>query len=263
MIPLQRVMFPTRRLSHLLLAGVAALALSACATNRSTMSARSPDFSGQTSEQAQTTLGELGARYKKSPKDKATIIYYSAALRANGQNDQAVAVVERGMTAFGRDGDMRVAYAKALSAAGRFPQALQVLDDTIDPASPDWNALSVKGAILDQMGRNDEARQLYQQALAIAPGEAGIYANLGLSYAMTNDLNEAEATLSRAVQLRSATSKVRQNLALVVGLQGRFDESRKLFAAELPPEQVESNMNYIRALLTQQNRWDAIKGDQG
>ncbi len=227
------------------------------------MSARSPDFSGQTSEQAQTTLGELGARYKKSPKDKATIIYYSAALRANGQNDQAVAVVERGMTAFGRDGDMRVAYAKALSAAGRFPQALQVLDDTIDPASPDWNALSVKGAILDQMGRNDEARQLYQQALAIAPGEAGIYANLGLSYAMTNDLNEAEATLSRAVQLRSATSKVRQNLALVVGLQGRFDESRKLFAAELPPEQVESNMNYIRALLTQQNRWDAIKGDQG
>jgi Flp pilus assembly protein TadD len=256
-------MFPTRRLSHLLLAGVAALALSACATNRSTMSARSPDFSGQTSEQAQTTLGELGARYKKSPKDKATIIYYSAALRANGQNDQAVAVVERGMTAFGRDGDMRVAYAKALSAAGRFPQALQVLDDTIDPASPDWNALSVKGAILDQMGRNDEARQLYQQALAIAPGEAGIYANLGLSYAMTNDLNEAEATLSRAVQLRSATSKVRQNLALVVGLQGRFDESRKLFAAELPPEQVESNMNYIRALLTQQNRWDAIKGDQG
>jgi Flp pilus assembly protein TadD len=256
-------MFPTRRLTGLLLAGVAALTLSACATNRTTTSARSPDFSGQTSEQAHATLSDLGARYKKSPKDKTTIIYYSAALRASGQNEQAVAVVERGMSAFGRDTDMRVAYAKALSAAGRFPQALQVLDDTIDPASPDWNALSVKGAILDQMGRNAEARQLYQQAIGMAPGEAGIYANLGLSYAMTNDLDEAEATLRRAVNLRSATSKVRQNLALVVGLQGRFDESRAIFAAELPPEQVESNMNYIRALLTQQNRWDAIKGDQG
>ena len=49
-------------------------------------------------------------------------------------------------------------------------------------------------------------------------------------------------------------------LALVIGLQGRFDESRQLFAAELPPAQVEANMNYIRALLTQQNRWDLIKG---
>jgi len=46
----------------------------------------------------------------------------------------------------------------------------------------------------------------------------------------------------------------------VVGLQGRFDEARKLFAAELPPEQVEANMSYVRALLTQQNRWDLIKG---
>jgi Flp pilus assembly protein TadD len=140
---------------------------------------------------------------------------------------------------------------------------MQVLDDTIDPAAPDWNALSVKGAILDQMGRNQEARQAYNQALVIAPGEAGIYANLGLSYAMTNNLDEAESTLRRAVKMRNATSQVRQNLALVIGLQGRFDESRAIFAAELPPEQVEANMNYIRALLTQQNRWDAIKGDEG
>ena len=36
---------------------------------------------------------------------------------------------------------------------------------------------------------------------------------------------------------------------------------RALFAAELPPDQVEANMAYIRALLTQQNRWDLIKGE--
>jgi hypothetical protein len=32
-----------------------------------------------------------------------------------------------------------------------------------------------------------------------------------------------------------------------------------MFAAELSPDQVESNMAYIRALLTQQNRWDVIE----
>jgi Flp pilus assembly protein TadD len=224
---------------------------------------RSPDFSGQSAVEAQSTLGQLAARYKAKPKDKVTIVYYAAALRANGQAEQAVAVLEAGMASNGRDPDVRIAYAKALAASGRFPQALNVLDDTIDMASPDWNALSVKGAILDQSGRNKDARVLYNQALTIAPNEASLYANLGLSYAMTNELDAAEAQLRKAAQMRGATSQIRQNLALVVGLQGRFDESRAMFAAELGPDQVEANMSYIRALLTQQNRWDLIKGDEG
>jgi Flp pilus assembly protein TadD len=77
---------------------------------------------------------------------------------------------------------------------------------------------------------------------------------------MTNDLEKAEKHLRKATSMRGANAQVRQNLALVIGLQGRFDESRELFARDLPPEQVETNMSYIRALLTQQNRWDLIKG---
>ena len=249
----------THRFSSLLLCGVAVLALSACASNRTSSSTRSPDFSGLTAAQAHSALGNLAARYKSNPRDKTTIIFYAAALRANGQPEQAVAVAEAGMKGYGGDAEVRIAYAKALTAAGRFPQAMTVVDDTIDPAQPDWNALSVKGAIFDQMGRNGEARALYEQALTIAPHEASLHANLGLSYAMTNDLKEAETHLRTAVKMRGATSQIRQNLALIVGLQGRFDECRALFAAELGREQVEANMGYIRALLTQQNRWEAIK----
>lgn len=253
-----RVLPVPRRFSALLLASVAAIAISACASNRTTI--RSPDLSGQSPLEAQATLSEFAGRYERNPKDKGTIIYYSAALRANGQPEQAVAVLEAGLAVHGDDPNVRVAYAKALASSGRFEQALRVVDDTIVPASPDWNALSVKGAILDQMGRNQEARVLYEQALTIAPGEASLRANLGLSYAMTNELSEAEVQLRRAVGMRGATSQIRQNLALIVGLQGRFEECRALFAAELSPEQVEANMAYIRALLTQQNRWDLIEG---
>ena len=78
---------------------------------------------------------------------------------------------------------------------------------------------------------------------------------------MTNDLAEAESFLRKAVAMRGATSQIRQNLALVVGLQGRFEESRALFAAELGPKQVEANMAYVRALLTQQNRWEAVEAN--
>ena len=242
----------------LLLAGVAAVALSACATNHTTMA--QPDFAGQSAAQSQAALGELAARYKARPQDKTTIIYYAAALRASGQPEQAVSVLEAGLSIYRNDVDIKVAYAKALAAAGRFDQAMNVIDDAIDPAVPDWNALLVKGAILDQSGRNEAARTIYGQALLVAPGQASLEANIGLSYAMTNDLDQAEAHLRKAVTLRGANSQIRQNLALVVGLQGRFDECRTMFAAELPADQVEANMAYIRALLTQQNRWDLIKG---
>ena len=249
-----------RHLRTLLLCGVAALVLSACASNSSTLSSslRSPDFSGLSTTDAQSALTTLAGRYKSNPRDKTTIIYYAAALRANGQPLQAVAVAEAGMKGYGKDADVRIAYAKALTAAGRFQQALAVVDDTLDPAQPDWNALSVKGAIFDQMGRNREAREIYGQALTIAPSEASLYANLGLSHAMTNELTEAEAYLRKAVSMPGATSQIRQNLALIVGLQGRFEESRALFAAELTPDQVEANMAYVRALLTQQNRWERV-----
>jgi|TARA_R110002126_G_scaffold243516_4_gene386723 Flp pilus assembly protein TadD len=245
-----------KALRSLLLAGVAIVALSGCASNRG--SAPSPDYSGLSASQSQASLGELAARYKANPRDKNVVIHYAAALRAVGQPKQAIAVLEVGIDLHPGDADISVAYAKALTADGRFDQSLTVLDNVIRPDVPDWNALLVKGATMDQLGRNGEARQLYTQALTIAPSEASIEANLGLSYAMTNELTTAEHHLRRAVQMRGASSQIRQNLALVVGLQGRFDECRALYAAELPPDQVNNNMAYVRALLTQQNRWDMI-----
>ncbi|WP_375450133.1 tetratricopeptide repeat protein [uncultured Devosia sp.] len=237
-----------------LLAGVAAAAMSGCAMN----STVSPDYAGQPRLQGQQGLVDLAARYKSNPDDKTIAIHYAAALRAQGQSGQAAAVLEVSMARHPRDVEVSVAYAKALTAEARFEQALTVIDNSIRPDAPDWNALSVKGAILDQMGRSPEARQLYGQALTIAPGEASIEANYGLSYAMTNDLGSAEQHLRRAVAMAGATSQIRQNLALVVGLQGRFDECQAIYAAELPPDQVEANMAYVRALLTQQNRWDVV-----
>ena len=253
MTSLNRLYTPLR---NLLFAGVAVVAISACASNRGNMP--SPEYSGMAAGQSQQSLGELTARYKANPKDKGIAIHYAAALRAVGQSQQAVSVLEISMSQYPGDVDISVAYAKALTAEGRFEQSLQVLDNVIRPEAPDWNALLVKGATLDQLGRNQEARALYTQALVFAPSEASIEANMGLSYAMTSELPAAEQHLRRAVQMRGATSRIRQNLALIIGLQGRFDECRAIYAAELPPEQVESNMAYVRALLTQQNRWDMI-----
>ena len=64
----------------LMFAGVAAVALSACANNRTSMA--QADFGGASATQQATALSQLAGRYKANPRDKATIIYYAAALRA-------------------------------------------------------------------------------------------------------------------------------------------------------------------------------------
>ena len=117
------------------------------------------------------------------------------------------------------------------------------------PDQPDWHILSAQGAVLDQMGRHADAQRYYVTALKIVPDEPSVLSNLGLSYALSKDLPNAEATLRRAAAHRPVDPRVRQNLALVVGLQGRFAEAETIARADLPPDEAAANVAYLRQML--------------
>jgi Flp pilus assembly protein TadD len=147
------------------------------------------------------------------------------------------------------------AYGRALAEAGDFGQALEVLGRAHTPDNPDWRVLNAQGAVLDQMGRHAEAQKIYSSALKIVPEDPSVLSNLGLSYALMKNLKLAEATLRRAVARPDAAPKARQNLALVVGLQGRFAEAETIARADLPPDEAATNVTYLRQMLAQQNEW--------
>lgn len=200
------------------------------------------------------SLDNWGQRYKQNPGDAEAAINYAKALRATEQRAQAVAVLEQASMRNPRDMALLGAYGRALADAGDYNQALDVLDRAHTPDNPDWRILNAQGAVLDQLGRHAEAQRHYAAALKIMPNEPSILSNLGLSYLLTKDLKQAEATLRRAAGQPNAAPKVRQNLALVVGLEGRFAEAEKIAAAELPPDEAAANIEYLRAMLAQQQR---------
>jgi len=197
-------------------------------------------------------LETWGDRYRENPTDPDTAIRYAQALRATTQRAQALAVLERAAIANPQNTALLGAYGRALAENGRYEQALDVLSRAHTPDQPDWHILSAQGVVLDQLGRYPDAQRHYSAALKIVPNEPSVLSNLGLSYALAKDLKRAEATLRRAVEQPGADPRARQNLALVVGLQGRFDEAEKIAKADLPPEEAEANVAYLRQMLSDQ-----------
>ncbi len=191
----------------------------------------------------------LGQQYHANPTNLDVTVHYALALRATGQRAQAVAVLERASLENPHDKTVLGAYGRALAEAGDYDQALEVLGRAHSPDQPDWRILSAQGAVLDQMGRHADAQRYYLTALKIVPDEPSVLSNLGLSYALAKDLRNAEATLRRAAAQRPADPRVRQNLALVVGLQGRFAEAEAVARADLPPDEAAANVAYLRQLL--------------
>ena len=196
-----------------------------------------------------------GQRYRENAGDSQAAINFAKALRATGERAQAVAVLEQASMRNPRDMPLLGAYGRALADAGDYEQALKVLDRAHTPDNPDWRILNAQGAVLDQLGRHDEARRHYAAALKMVPNEPSVLSNLGLSYALTKDLKRAETTLRLAVAQPNAAPKVRQNLALVVGLEGRFAEAEKIAASDLPADQAAANVDYLRTMLAQQSDW--------
>jgi Flp pilus assembly protein TadD len=196
-----------------------------------------------------------GERYRANPSDPQAAVNYATALRGNGQRSQAVAVLEQASIAHPKNMAVLGAYGRALADVGNYKQALDVLGRAHTPDQPDWRILSVQGAVLDQMGRHDEAQRYYATALRIAPDEPSVLSNLGLSYALSKDLVRAESTLRRASAQSRVDPRVRQNLALVVGLQGRFAEAEGIARADLPSDEAAANVAYLKTMLAQQNGW--------
>jgi Flp pilus assembly protein TadD len=194
-----------------------------------------------------------GERYRANPKDADAALAYGQALRAAGQRAQAAAVLEQASIVHPGNKTLLAGYGRALADNGNSQAAFDVLSRAHSPDNPDWRILSVQGTALDKLGKHEEARRYYESALRIVPEEPSVLSNLGLSYMLTRDLPKAEETLRRAYANARADARVRQNLGLVVGLQGRFAEAETIVKADLPADEAAANVGYLKEMLNRKD----------
>jgi Flp pilus assembly protein TadD len=248
---------PVRLLATAVLLGGVALTAAGCVTTglgETTASVATP-ATPRSDADWRRIAEQQGARYRANTADRDAALAYAQALQALGERTQAVSVLQQASMRNPNDKALLGGYGRALADVGNYGQALDVLNRAHSPDQPDWRILSATGAVLDQMGRHQEAQRHYASALKMMPDEPSVLSNLGLSYALAKDLPKAEATLRRAVARPGADPRVRQNLALVVGLQGRFAEAETIARADLPPDEAAANVAYLKQMMSDHNDW--------
>ncbi len=131
-------------------------------------------------------------------------------------------------------------------------------------APRDWRPVSLLAVALEQSERNQEALAAHEKALELAPDNAATLTNLGMYYATHGDPANAEPLLRKAAAAPGAGAQERQNLALVLGLQGRLAEAEQLERQDLPPSVVDNNLAYFRAAAdpARPHTWDSLRANQ-
>lgn len=258
-----RLAIPPRRTAggRLVLAALLALGLTACGARLSSDQGSDNLTTGSVAAPSIKETASAGKKWEADPGNAKLGIAYARQLQALGQNYEALKVLEEVVRRNPDDIQLDIYYGKQLAQHGRAGEAVRVLEKVAAAGKADWKTQSALGSALDQTGRFAEAREHYHTALALKPGEISVYNNLGMSYMLEGKLDLAEKTLRQAMELPNGANEpqVRQNLALALGLQGRFEEARDMASRDLPPEMVEANMAYLRRMLTQQDTWQQLK----
>ncbi len=188
-----------------------------------------------------------GQQYAKDPKNPQLALNYARNLRAIGDKKRAMAVLQNAQRLNPSNRELAAELGRVALENGRLKTAEKLLAHASNAA--DWKTLSAKGALEAQRGNYKTAQRLFNQALEIVPGKTSVLNNLALAYALDGQAEKAEVLLRQVVDSGRATPKIRQNLALVLGLQGKFDEAREITAADLPVKLASANEAYMRKML--------------
>ncbi len=245
---------------------VASLALAGCQTTSGPFGGETDNLTTGSTSNALDQTTQLAQAWEANPGDADTAIAYADALQQIGSNDRSVGILQQTARQNPGHAGIHAALGKRLADAGQFDEASEALYTAISLGGGDWQLYSTQGTVLDRLGHHTRAREYYTAALQVAPNEPAVLNNQAMSYALDGSPEKAEEILRDGLTHTPSGEgavTMRQNLALVLGLQGKFDEARTLLSQDLPPAQVEANLAYMRSIVSQPDTWQQLQGADG
>ncbi|MGE0023490.1 MAG: tetratricopeptide repeat protein [Hyphomicrobium sp.] len=248
---------PVRGLG-LLAAITASLLLGACAQvgddSTGLFSSLTPEETQQAAKDAAPTEPQAAAEYwgklySKNPRDLGSALAYAQSLKALGQKREALAVLQQASLIHGTNRELAADYGRLALELDQVSVAKKLLEVADDPGHPDWRIILARGTALAKEGSYREAIGFYERAQALNPGHPSVLNNLALAYTMSGEPARGEQLLRQASASGGDNAKVRQNLALVLGLQGKYAEATQVASSDLAPADAEANTALLRKMV--------------
>jgi len=108
---------------------------------------------------------------------------------------------------------------------------------------PAYNSLA---ELQMRQGRIDEAIDTISRGISIRPRDSVLLNNLGMCWMVRKDYKKALQMFTKAAGIMPANTRYRANMAVALGLMGRYEESLSLFRQVLPEDQANHNLSVLR-----------------
>lgn len=176
-----------------------------------------------------------GEKAQKNPRDGKATLNFARNLKAMGRKEQAYSVLQGGYMFNTSNREYLSEYGRLALSMGQVSMAEKLLARADDPAKPDWRILSARGTVAAKRAKFKEAISYLEQARRLAPGKASVMNNLAMAYTMDGQAARGEGILREAQRIGTRDPRVKQNLALVLDLQGKKDEARSIESGAMAP----------------------------
>jgi Flp pilus assembly protein TadD len=129
--------------------------------------------------------------------------------------------------------------------AGDWKQAREVYEEVRKTQPENIEAVHRLGIVADAQRRHAEAEQLFLLVLERQPRNAALLADLGYCYYLQGQLAKAESALAKATKLEPAEPRYWNNIGLVIGHQGRYEEALDCFRKSGSEADAHYNLAFI------------------
>lgn len=189
-----------------------------------------------------------GKKFAADPSSLENALSYARNLKAMGQKRQALPVLQQASVYHGQSKELANEYGRLALELDQLSTAKPLLALADDPSKPDWRVISARGTLLAKEGNYKDAIPYYERALALSNNSPSVMSNLAMAHALNGDAERSEDLLRRAAE-RGGNAKVRQNLALVLGLQGKYAESTSVGTRDLAAPNAAADTALVRQMV--------------
>jgi len=137
--------------------------------------------------------------------------------------------------------------ARLCQSRGQTAEAKRLYEEAIQRHPKDPAGYHGLALLYAKQGQFKEAEPNFMRAMALAPNQAELLGDMGYFCYLCGRSEEAERYLRRAIELEPNQPVYGNNLALVLGEQGREKESQGLFRRFGTEQQAYANMAFVYA----------------